>query len=108
MTCCLTALRQTPDGVGCAVMKNLKLHLTNDQFHRIDVLANMLQSTPEHVMIGLALGDLDSFADGWDEFQHVLHRAIEFYGERRKASSQPRGDRFEDGAPDRMLRLAGA
>lgn len=88
-------------------MKTLVLNLTDDQFARIDALAKLLQTKPEHVAVGLALDNADSCeSGGWDEWQHVLQSAVEFYGEKRQASTARRGHRFEDGAPDRLIRLA--
>jgi hypothetical protein len=44
--------------------------------------------------------------DSWGDCQDVLQHDVEFYGEQRNASTQPRGQRFEDSAPDRLLRIA--
>ena len=86
-------------------MKKLILNLTEDQHDRIELVAKLLHAKPEHLVIGLAFGELEG--GDWDDSQDWLDHVIEFYGAQRNAYPKAPRKRIEDGAHDRMLRAAG-
>ncbi len=88
-------------------MKTLVLNLTVAQFARFELLARLLKTKPEHFAVSAVLGNIDAYVGNLGEWLPLLHSDIEFYGEKRRASKRPKGSRFEDTAPARLLRLVG-
>lgn len=89
----------------------LALHLTVEQFRRVDVIAKMIRATPEDLVLGLAIGNVDGFGGdkgAWAECEDHLHHIVKHYGEKKNHTDagfcRPA---VEDTAPARLQRLAG-
>jgi hypothetical protein len=86
----------------------LTLNLTTEQAARIELLAKLLQTTPEELAIATLFSCFDMDHGNWEEFSETIDNGLYFYTENpREASDNELGNRTEDLAPSRIKRAAG-
>ncbi len=88
-------------------MKKIIVTLTDEQHARLDLIAKLINSTPEKFIIGQTFQSLDACADDWSTWEECFCYSIDDYVDGGAASEHPIGARIEDSAPERRLRALG-